>query len=284
MNAPPVLATATGTKFAGMAVELPVSISAATGTLIGIATHAARVADVAVLIVPASGESRTGTDRRSVRLARALAHAGLPSLRFDSADGGDSPPRMASDPRYDEDAVAAARCLLGLHPDAFVAVLAVGRAASRMPHVWHALARADLPLSALCLVDPQVDFASWAPRAGWWRRLFGRPPVAEAATPDAPEAAAKATDAGGASHGTTQAWSSLPTAVRAARSRLLVVSRGEAGCSAALRSLARDDRTWRKALRRSRGLLQLEESAPGASDPADWRELSRWLAQRLTVR
>lgn len=265
---------------AAMPVELPVVIAGAAGASIGVATQAARVTDVAVLILPAACETRTGPERLYVRLARELARAGIPSLRFDAADGGDCPLSMSGDPRYDEDAVAAARRLLVLHPDAFVAVLAVGAGAVRAAHAWHALLRADLPLSALCLVDPQIAIALDDPRPSWWRRLFGAGAGAAAAglpdSADSPQAGRNGVSA-------QQLWHSLPAAVRAGRSRLLLVSRGEAGCAPALLALAREDRGWRKALRRSRGWLQLDEADAGFSDPVKWRELVEWLAARLAV-
>ncbi|MFO1300394.1 MAG: hypothetical protein U1F17_08430 [Burkholderiaceae bacterium] len=253
-------------------VEMPIPIAGASGTSIGIATQAARVADVAVLILPAAGEPRTGPERLYVRLARELSRAGLPSLRFDASDGGDCSPGMGSDPRYDEDAVAAARQLLALHPDAFVAVLAIGRGAVRAAHAWRALARADLPLSALCLIDPQIEMALDAPRPGWWRRMFG----ARAAAPSL----AGASDGG---RDTAQLWRALPAAVHAARSRLLVVSRAQAASNPALSALARGDRDWRRALRRSRGWLQVEGAEAGFTESAEWRELTAWVAARLAV-
>ena len=253
-------------------VEMPVPIAGATGTSIGVVTQAARVADVAVLILPAEGEPRTGPDRLYVRLARELSRAGLPSLRFDASDGGDCSPGMGGDPRYDEDAVAAARQLLALHPDAFVAVVAVGRGTVRAAHAWRALARADLPLSALCLIDPQIEMAVDAPRPGWWRRMFGARATAQALA--------------GASDGdrdASQPWRSLPAAVRATRSRLLVASRTQAASHPALLALTRDDRDWRRALRRSRGWLQVEGAEAGFTEPAKWRELTEWVAARLAA-
>ena len=90
------------------AIEDPVPVVGSGGAAVGVVTHAARVSETVVLIVPASGDARTGPGRLYVRLARELARRGLPSLRFDASDGGDSPPAMAADPRYDEAAATLA--------------------------------------------------------------------------------------------------------------------------------------------------------------------------------
>lgn len=258
-------------------VETPVEIAGVSGRLIGVATQAARVCDVAVLIVPAPGETRTGPDRLYVRLARELGRAGLPSLRFDPCDGGDSAPTMGGDARFDEDAVAAARHLLKLHPDSYVAVLAAGRGAAGAARAWHALAEAALPLSALCLVDPRICAGAGTIRAEWWRRLLGlrAPAVREPSIPatDVPPADADLGDA--------PLWHALPAAVRAARSKLLLAVRGDEQSNAEVFELVSRTRTWNKALRRSRGWLQLKDADPGFTHAASWHELTEFLARRL---
>ena len=259
------------------AIEDPVPVVGSGGAAVGVVTHAARVSETVVLIVPASGDARTGPGRLYVRLARELARRGLPSLRFDASDGGDSPPAMAADPRYDEAAIAAARQLLGLYPDAFVTVLAVGRGAIHAAHSWHALARADVPLSALCLIDPEIALPSAERAPNWWRRLLGARGVDAAAPPD------ESIDGENARVDVAESaiWYSLPEAVRAARSRLLIAARNESLSSAALLSLANERRDWRKALRRSRGLLRIDGADAGFTRPEPWRTLVEWPGARL---
>jgi hypothetical protein len=261
----------------GADIEDPVPVLGSGGAAVGVVTHAARVSETVVLIVPASGDARTGPGRLYVRLARELARRGLPSLRFDASDGGDSPPAMAADPRYDEAAVAAARQLLGLYPDAFVAVLAVGRGAVHATHSWHALARANLPLSALCLIDPDIALPSLERAPNWRRRLFGARSVESAAAP------AESIDGGNARVEASESaiWYSLPEAVRAARSRLLIAARNDSPSNPALLSLANERRDWRKALRRSRGLLRIDGADAAFTRPEAWRTLSEWLGARL---
>ncbi len=259
------------------AIEDPLPILGSGGAAVGVVTHAARVSETVVLIVPASGDARTGPGRLYVRLARELSRRGLPSVRFDASDGGDSPPTMAADPRYDEAAVAAARQLLGLYPDAFVTVLAVGKGAIHAAHSWHALARADLPLSALCLIDPEIALPSAERRPNWWRRLLGTRGVESAATP------AESIDGGNTRVDVAESaiWYSLPEAVRLARSRLLIAARADSPSNTALMSLANEHRDWRKALRRSRGLLRIDGADAAFTRPEPWRTLAEWLGARL---
>lgn len=259
------------------AIEDPIPVVGSGGAAVGVVTHAARVSETVALIVPASDDARTGPERLYVRLARELARRGLPSLRFDGSDGGDSPPAMAADPRYDEAAVAAARQLLVLYPDAFVTVVAVGKGAIHAAHSWHALARADLPLSALCLIDPDIALPSAARTRNSWRRLFGARGVESAAAPT------ESTAGGTARVDVAQSaiWYSLPGAVRAARSRLLIAARSDSPSNTALLSLASEHRDWRKALRRSRGLLRIDGADAAFTRPDPWRTLAEWLGARL---
>ncbi|MBX3591984.1 MAG: hypothetical protein KF755_13865 [Burkholderiaceae bacterium] len=256
--------------------ESPQVIVGASGPLIGVATRVVSVADVAVLIVPAPGGSRTGAHRLHVRLARELARRGIPSMRFDAADGGDSVAGAGSSAFHDDDVVAAARHLLTLQPDAFVALLAAGDAAVSAARSWNALIRAAVPLSALCLVDPVMAIPAPARRQGWFRRIFGgTPPGAEEAGSPPPHGESAETAA------TLRVWRGLPAAVRTGRSRLLVAARGDDRSNAALVGLARGTRAWRRALRRSDGWLQIGEADPGFGLSAHRRVLADWLAARL---
>lgn len=256
--------------------ESPQAIVGASGLLVGVATRVVSVADVAVLIVPAPGGSRIGEHRLHVRLARELARRGIPSMRFDAGDGGDSVADAGSSAFHDDDVVAAARHLLTLQPDAFVALLAAGNAAVGAARSWNALIRAAVPLSALCLVDPAIAIPAPARRQGWLRRIFG------GSTPEAEEPGSSPTHGESAEIAERlRIWHALPAAVRSGRSRLLVAARGDDRSNAALLALARGTRAWRKALRRSDGWLQVEQADPGFGISAQRRVLADWLVARL---
>lgn len=257
-------------------IETPVAIRGARGTRIGVAMEGARSADQALLILAAPGETRTGPGRLYVRLARELVSRGLPSMRLDAPDGGDCAP-CATNLRmdFDDHAVTAARHLLALYPDARIAILAVGSGAAGAARAWSAVARADLPLSALCLVDPLVGMAVATEKPDWWHRLHAL---------SASEAGQAATPGFGEDEhaGSAELWHKLPTIVREAHAKLLVVARGSAVSSGPLVELAFGNRSWRKALRRSHGWLELARADPGFIRSADWLALTDWLATRLT--
>lgn len=250
-----------------MTLELPCQIDGVTGALVGVITQTARAGDTVVLIVPAPGGTRTGPHRLHVRLARALADAGLPSLRYDPADGGDCPPASDAAAAFDADLVAAARYVLGLQPDASVALMALGIAASATARAWPVLAGADLPLSALCLIDPEIGELELPPARRWWDRLVA-PSPAPIIAGDRDVAAASA-------------WLALPQALHETRSRLLVASGGAPARHRALHALAREHRGWRKALRHPEGWLQLADADEAYGQPGHWRALSGWLGRRI---
>jgi exosortase A-associated hydrolase 1 len=75
---------------AGSSREDAIAFGDASAPMIGVVAGDARTASVAVLIVPGGAQNRCGSGRRFVRLARALAERGIPSLRFDYAGMGDS--------------------------------------------------------------------------------------------------------------------------------------------------------------------------------------------------
>ncbi|MBN9460402.1 MAG: hypothetical protein J0H00_04180 [Burkholderiales bacterium] len=267
-----------------MTLELPCQIDGVTGALIGVATQTARAGDIVVLIVPAPGGTRTGPHRLHVRLARTLSDAGLPSLRYDPPDGGDCPPASDAAAAFDGDLVAAARYVLGLQPGASVAILALGEAAAAVARAWPVLAGADIALSALCLIDPAIGGIELPPARGWWRRLFGSPsPAANGAagggaTNDTPRAAA-VDDAYAAE--AASAWLELPQALHDTRSRLLLATGGAEARHPALFRLAREHRSWRKALRQPEAWLHLADADEAFGQPEHWRTLGGWLGRRI---
>lgn len=101
-------------------VETAVSIGANAAPMIGVlampsSSRTAAASDWGVVIVPGGAQNRSGSHRQFVLLARELATAGIPVLRFDLPGMGDSagplPHFETAGPAIDR-AVAALRCLV----------------------------------------------------------------------------------------------------------------------------------------------------------------------------
>lgn len=73
-----------------MAGEQPIVFTCAGDRLIGIVHHAPAAADLGVLVVVGGPQYRVGSHRLFVDLARGLAAAGVPAMRFDYRGMGDS--------------------------------------------------------------------------------------------------------------------------------------------------------------------------------------------------
>lgn len=70
--------------------EEPVRFDCANETLLGILARPAHPAGIGVVIIVGGPQTRVGSHRQFVLLARALAAAGYPALRFDARGRGDS--------------------------------------------------------------------------------------------------------------------------------------------------------------------------------------------------
>ena len=97
-----------------MTIEKAITMQGADSTLVGIVHTPERIIGPGVLIIVGGPQTRVGSHRQFVLLARALADAGIPVMRFDYAGMGDSPGqaktfedidsdiRLALDTFYDE--------------------------------------------------------------------------------------------------------------------------------------------------------------------------------------
>lgn len=84
--------------------------------LVGVLHPADSPAAIGVVIVVGGPQYRVGSHRQFVLLARALARAGIPALRFDYEGMGDSPGRQRSFEDVNEDLRAAIDMLLAQSP------------------------------------------------------------------------------------------------------------------------------------------------------------------------
>lgn len=253
--------------------EQPRLIGGVTTALIGIATQPPRTADTVALIVPAPGQGRTGTHRLHVRLARDLAAAGVPSLRYDAADGGDSPPGAAPAARFDGDLVAATEHLHALHPDATIALIAFRGAAMPVVRSMKVLLSADRPLKTLFLIDPALDDLRPLEPSTWLRRLSGRRPQHAAPSLD---------DMTLVQDGAEAAWLDLPKQLRRHRVDLYVAVGHDRYARELVRNHVAEDTAWNRALRDGAHVLDAERMDAAWSDAEAWRTMTAWVAGRVT--
>lgn len=132
-------------------------------TLVGVLAqsdaHADESSDTAVLIVTGGPQYRVGSHRQFVQLARALADAGYPVLRFDVRGMGDASGVQRSFEQLDDDIAGAINCLQAALPQVRHVVLwGLCDGASAALLYWHR--KRDLRVVALCLLNPWVRSAS----------------------------------------------------------------------------------------------------------------------------
>lgn len=157
---------------------------------------AGHVQPLGVVIVVGGPQYRAGSHRQFVQLARAVAGAGFPALRFDVRGMGDSEGEPRTFTELDDDIDAATNALLAHVPflrGVVLVGLCDGASASLMFVHRH---RADPRIAGLCLMNPWVRSEQTLAQAHvkhyylqrlcqgeFWRKL-GRGQVAAGAVPE----------------------------------------------------------------------------------------------------
>jgi len=141
--------------------------------------------DTGVVIVVGGPQYRAGSHRQFVQLARALAAAGHPALRFDVRGMGDSSGPLHTFEQIMPDIGAAVDTLLAAQPQLRRVVL-WGLCDGASAALMYCAARQDARIGGLCLVNPWVRSAQslaqtrvkhyYLQRLGqlsFWRKLLG---------------------------------------------------------------------------------------------------------------
>lgn len=123
--------------------------------LIGVLSQPVQPLDVGVVIVVGGPQYRAGSHRQFVLLARQLAEAGYPVLRFDYRGMGDATGEARDFLSVDQDIAAAMDCLQAQSPGVQRMVLwGLCDAASAI--LLYCGTHADSRLAGLCLLNPWV--------------------------------------------------------------------------------------------------------------------------------
>jgi exosortase A-associated hydrolase 1 len=140
-------------------VEEPVRFACENETLIGILARPEQPADLGIVVVVGGPQTRVGSHRQFVLLARALAAAGYPALRFDVRGMGDSTGAQRSFEHIAPDIAAAIDTLQASCPEVRRVVL-WGLCDAASAALLYCDATRDARIAGLCLLNPWVRSAA----------------------------------------------------------------------------------------------------------------------------
>lgn len=168
-------------------------------TLVGVlaapprADTASAAGDIGVVVLVGGPQYRAGSHRQFVQLARALAAAGYPTLRFDVRGMGDSSGGQRGFEQLDDDIAAALAALQAQQP-AIRRVALWGLCDGASAALMYCHRRRDPRVAGLVLLNPWVRSAASLARAhvkhyylqrlrqpAFWRKLLGGGVAARAA-------------------------------------------------------------------------------------------------------
>lgn len=135
--------------------EEPVRFACENETLIGILARPEQPADLGIVIVVGGPQTRVGSHRQFVLLARALASAGYPVLRFDVRGMGDSTGTQRNFEHITPD-IAAAIDTLQEHCPAVRRVVLWGLCDAASAALLYCDETRDPRVAGLCLLNPWV--------------------------------------------------------------------------------------------------------------------------------
>ena len=152
--------------------------------LLGILTPAPATARLGMVVVVGGPQYRVGSHRQFVQLARHMAAAGFPTLRFDVRGMGDSPGATPSFEALHNDIEAAVDALVAYEPS-LQGVLLFGLCDGASAALMYIGSRRDPRVVGLCLLNPWVRSVESQARAqvrhyyldrlrqpAFWRKLL----------------------------------------------------------------------------------------------------------------
>ena len=297
------------------ASESAVVFDGVQGPLVGVISAPAEAARALVLIVAGQPQTRVGSHRMFVELARGLAARGVAVLRFDAGGWGDSPGEARPFEESARDVAAAARALVATHGGGEAAGSAAdsagGNAAANAPPLWiwglcdgasaavlalPALRAAEVEPQALCLVNPWVrseaSHADAMVRTYYGRRIFsgefwgrlltGRVPLRHLLEPLrllARRGAGPAAPDTRAAAPTADLPGQLLAELSRYRGRVVTVLSGNDLTAGETESLLRSDRRWRRRVERDGEVIRVPGADHTFSDPAQWHALIERIAK-----
>lgn len=268
-------------------------------SLVGVLAQPEKPAAIGVLIVVGGPQYRAGSHRQFVHLARALAQAGVSTLRFDCRGMGDSEGEARSFEVLDDDIEAAVAALKREVPELHhvgLAGLCDGASAALMFLARRAPQARQAGVRALCLMNPWVRTETGAAAVRvrhyyverllsgeFWRKLFSggvaRGALAEAARSVGQMLGGGRTAAAGPQE-TVHFTELMARAVQAFDGPLLLVTSGRDYTAKEFLAAAAADERWRAALARPLTQhLQLPQADHTFSALRDQQEVERCAAQ-----
>ncbi|MBU6269786.1 MAG: hydrolase 1, exosortase A system-associated [Betaproteobacteria bacterium] len=293
----------------------PMVIAGAQGPLMGALTLPAASPVARLLVVPGQPQTRVGSHRLFVDLARGLAGAGIASLRVDIGGWGDSPGEAGPFEAAVPDIVAAARSLAasqqldGGSAPLWLCGLCDGASAAAL--ALPALQAAGIPVAGVALINPWVRseaslgaamvrgyYARRILAPEFWRRLLrGEVPVRHLVGDPLRHLAAglglrgRRSSAGATASAMRSPSPSatpiadLPAALLAAlrrhRGALLTVLSGADLTADETEALIRGQSAWRQRLEVQGRVLRVPGADHSLSEPAHWAQAVDWLAAQI---
>lgn len=282
--------------------ETAVTFSCQGKSLLGILHRPVESLSCGVVIVPGAPQYRVGTHRQFVLLARDLAAAGFPVLRFDYRGMGDSDGDFRSFEAVNEDISAAIDCLCGQVPElGGVALWGLCDGASAICF----FANCDPRVRDIVLINPwvrteeslaraQIDTYYTARLFSWdfWRRFFtGEVKILSSALEflsrfRAARSRTSAGDAGEPGQSAVSDGGSLPQRVgrslRAFDGRVLLMLSGRDLTAREFEGAVLESREMASWCQRSQVTVKRLESANHTYSKAEWREtVHEWTIAHL---